>query len=456
GGFVDGALIDKIQVKRKGEVTLFNLKKYLNTGDESTVPAIQSLDEIFVPAALGLSSVHGVGEGGSDAEEDAFSDPSSIKVFGEVLRPVTFRYREGVNLIDAILKAGGVSRYGDLKKIRVVAGNDSKIFDLKKFLEMGDKKSLPELEEGATVYIPKKGEVIKDAVGDGSWHKLATKDTVKVLGSIRKPGRYKWSDQIDFMDYLTNAGGPSDNADLSKIQVLLPDEKGEAASQVFNLQQFIEQGGSWSKLPKIVGGASIIIPQVLGYPADAKTQWVNLPKEKAIYVMGSVTTPGRYAFSPGMGFLDVLAAADGPAQDADLSQLRIVHRSEGSPRVSKLDLVNYFETGDDSLLPEVKPGDSIFVPSRNRKWLEKKREDTVRVLGAVKTSGRYDFDSNMTILDLLAEAGGPTKTAHVEKIIIVNNSCCQNQAYTFDLMKFMRNPVASYLPVLRPGDTIYV
>ncbi|WBA83044.1 hypothetical protein [Endozoicomonas sp. GU-1] len=126
------------------------------------------------------------------------------------------------------------------------------------------------------------------------------------------------------------------------------------------------------------------------------------------------------------------------------------------PKVSKLDLVRYFQTGDDTLLPEVKPGDTIFFPSSERRWVEKDPEDTVRIMGAVYVAGRYDFTNNMTILDLLAEAQGPKETAYIEKILIVNSSCCENRSTTFDLMDFMKDPDASRLPVLRAGDTVFV
>lgn len=62
----------------------------------------------------------------------------------------------------------------------------------------------------------------------------------------------------------------------------------------------------------------------------------------------------------------------------------------------------------------------------------------------------------MNILDLLAEAGGPKDTAYIERIMIVNTSCCGDQAQTFDLRGYVKNPGQSPLPLLRPGDTVYV
>ena len=62
----------------------------------------------------------------------------------------------------------------------------------------------------------------------------------------------------------------------------------------------------------------------------------------------------------------------------------------------------------------------------------------------------------MTILDLLAQAGGPSDSAYLEKITVVNVSCCQNQARTFDLIEFSKTANIYQLPLLRAGDTIFI
>jgi hypothetical protein len=154
--------------------------------------------------------------------------------------------------------------------------------------------------------------------------------------------------------------------------------------------------------------------------------------------------------------LDILSAADGPSSGADLRNIRISHRNQKYAKVSKVDLALYFETGDESILPKVLPGDSIYIPQKDRGWLDQAPAQTIRVLGAVGRPGRYTFDDQMTILDLLAEAGGTAGGALVEKITIVNLSCCANQARVFDLTDFSKTADFTKLPVLRAGDTVYV
>lgn len=540
GGFLDGAQLDKLQLRRDGKKNVFNFKRYLDTGDPNVLPEIKSLDEIFVPTSPGLSSVHGEPRVVDDKAVDSVSDRTVIKVFGEVLRPVSFPYLEGVNVVDAILKGGGVSRYANVEQVRVLSGSEPQLFNLKAYLDSGKEGDLPLLQEGATVYVPKQvdsisgggrtvyvmGQVQKpgayetaknvtfldvlanaggpnryadirsvrilrkdgtvmpfnlqdftegrstvlppmepgDAVffpekgpeDDKSWLKLETSNALKILGAIKKPGRYEWAPSVDFMDYISNAGGPTAKADLARVKIIKPGPDNQRINIEFNLQEFIEIGGQWSDMPELSGGTTVVIPELPDNPTSNTSSWIKLPKENAIYIMGAVKAPGRYAFNEEMGFLDIITAANGPSEEADLSQIRVIHRNEGAPKVSKLNLLQYFETGDESLLPTVKTGDTIFFSSRKRKWVEKYPEDTVRIMGSVFKSGRYEFTNNMTILDLIAEAGGPKETAYIEKILIVNSSCCESRASTFDLVDFMKDPDASRLPVLRVGDTVFI
>jgi len=44
----------------------------------------------------------------------------------------------------------------------------------------------------------------------------------------------------------------------------------------------------------------------------------------------------------------------------------------------------------------------------------------------------------------------------VQRISVMNNSCCESQARTFDLLEFSQSADFSKLPVIRSGDTIFV
>ena len=316
----------------------------------------------------------------------------------------------------------------------------------------GLQKALPQIKPGDAIFVPEKTDI-----NEKSWLKVAPGRAVMVMGAVRIPGRYEWSDEMSLLDLIAHAGGPNERADIAKVQILTS-EGGQATPTLFDLDKFLHQGGALASLPRIRAGFTIMIPELPTDPSDNKSQWVRQSPDSSIYIFGQVGAPGRYAFNDQLGFIDILSAADGPTAAADLRNVRIAHRNGSTARVSKLDLAMYFETGDETLLPKVMPGDSIYLPEKNRPWLDEPKENTIRVLGAIARPGRYRFDSSMTLLDLLAEAGGPTNTAYIKKIVVINMAASGqgDQARSFDLDGFAKEPDFSQLPVLRAGDTVFI
>ncbi|WP_417347501.1 SLBB domain-containing protein [Ferrimonas sp.] len=538
GGLRPGAQLDRLQVQRGEQTIPFDYKAYLDSGADSLLPPLKSEDRLFVPA----SPLTGNVEVNFDARSliaggDGAGKREAITLFGEVRNPGTFSIKGEMNLVDALMRAEGVTRYGDVSHIRVITDNVPYLFDLKSYLDEGEAQTLPPVGPGTLVYVPiqvdvvsntqrtvyvmgevqqpgayetgdqvtfldllanaggptrfaetrnirllrqnqsvvevdllsytesrqsaplpniEPGDVIfvpeKTDVNEKSWLKIPSDRAIKIVGAMNKPGRYEWDDAMSFLDLFAHAEGPKQHANLAEIEILK--ESGE--KRLFDLDKFIKQGGSYSALPDLEAGDTIIVNELPWDPTDNKSSWIRQGPDSSIYVFGQVASPGRYAFTSQLSFLDILAAADGPTDEADLGQIRITHRDGSQARVTQLNLARYFETGDESVLPKVLPGDTIFLPQRDRQWLEKPAEQVVRLMGAVNKPGRYSFDDTMNLLDLLAEAGGPKENAYIEKIIVVQHSCCDPQARVFDLKEFVMRPNYAQIPVLRPGDTVYV
>ncbi|MDE1349470.1 SLBB domain-containing protein [Vibrio aestuarianus] len=538
GGLRSGAQLDKMQLKRGGEKSEFNYKAFLDSGNDNTLPKLQSLDTLFVPASPLVGNIEQEFDAAKLANSgDSADSRNAIKVFGEVNAPGSFTYQNSSDLVDILMRSGGVTRYAGVEQIRIITNNNPQIFNLKRYLDTGDSGLLPTLSPGTTIFVPKQEEEIKSganmvyvmgevarpgafegkkgatfmdilanaggptrfaesrqiriikangqvirfdltaytegltgenppsiASGDAifvpektdmnekSWLKVAPDRAVSVIGEVIRPGRVEWSDEMDLMDLLAHVGGPTLRADTTRIEVVTADNR----LHVFNLDAYIQKGAPTSELPLIRAGSIIRIHDLPQDPSDNKSQWVRQSSDASIYLFGQINAPGRYRFTTEMHFLDILSAADGPTKDADIHNIRITHRDKTYAQVSKLNLSLYFETGDENLLPKVKPGDTIYIPEKNRNWLDRSKESTVRVLGSVNKPGRYVFNDTMTILDILAEAGGPSDSAYLEKITVVNMSCCQGQARSFNLVEFSKTANIYQLPVLRAGDTIYI
>jgi protein involved in polysaccharide export with SLBB domain len=542
GGLRKGAQLDRVQLIRNKSTQVFNYKKYLDSGDSNLLPVLKSMDALFIPASPMTGNVEVDFDPSKVADSgDAANSRLSVKVFGEVNRSGSFSYREEMTIVDLLMRAGGVTRYAGVEKIRVIAQKQPVIFNLKQYLDSGDVKYLPSILPGATVFVPRQEEEIKtgahmvyvmgevahpgayegnaqvtlmdilanaggptrfaesrsiriikhdntiipfdltaftegnlignmpqiapgDAVfvpekvdmNEKSWLKVSPKRAVRVIGAVQRPGRIEWSDEMSLLDLLAHVGGPTARADTDNIELVIPQQEGGNVSLTFNLNTFIKQALDDAELPKISAGTTVFLQELPQDPANNKSQWVRQASHKSIYIFGQVGAPGRYRFTSDMNFLDLLSAADGPTQDADLRNIRINHRDNQNKGVSRLDLALYFETGDDALIPTISTGDTIYIPEKDRVWLDHSKESTVRVLGAVNKPGRYRFDDTMTLLDLLAQAGGANAQAHIQNITVVNLSCCKNQARSFDLSNFSQNASFDDLPVLRAGDTVYI
>lgn len=538
GGLRSGAQLDKMQLKRDGKKSEFNYKAFLDSGNDNALPKLRSLDTLFVPASPLVGNIEQEFDAAKLANSgDSADSRNAIKVFGEVNAPGSFTYQNSSDLVDILMRSGGVTRYAGVEQIRIITNNNPQIFNLKRYLDTGDSTLLPTLSPGTTIFVPKQEEEIKSganmvyvmgevarpgafegkkgatfmdilanaggptrfaesrqiriikangqvirfdltaytegltgvsppniASGDAifvpektdmnekSWLKVAPDRAVSVIGEVMRPGRVEWSDEMDLMDLLAHVGGPTLRADTTRIEVVTADNH----LHVFNLDAYIQKGAPTSELPLIRAGSIIRVHDLPQDPSDNKSQWVRQSSDASIYLFGQINAPGRYRFTTEMHFLDILSAADGPTKDADIHNIRITHRDKSYAQVSKLNLSLYFETGDENLLPKVKPGDTIYIPEKNRNWLDRSKESTVRVLGAVNKPGRYVFNDTMTILDILAEAGGPSDSAYLEKITVVNMSCCQGQARSFNLIEFSKTANIYQLPVLRAGDTIYI
>ena len=546
GGLAQGAQLDKLQIRRRNDVLTFDYKHYLDSGDLSTLPKLEPMDTIFVPASPLIGNVQVEFDARTlTAVGDSAEESSAIKVFGEVHRPGTFAFKGNASAMDMIMRAGGVTRYAGIEQIRVIHNGQPFPFNMREYLDTGNPSLLPDIHQGDTIFIPQAsdqvqsgartvyvmGEVFKpgamemkpntgfydllataggptrfaetrqirilrangsvepfdlqgyidghkrssiptikpgDAIlvpektdmNEKSWLDIHPSRAIRIIGAVNRPGRYEWSPEMNLMDLIAHAGGPLAAADTSHLQVL---SAGRAKGMrhmteaiTFDLKQFLDKGGDIRTIPRIHAGDTVVVPELPKDPNDNRSQWVRQSSDRSIYIFGQVGAPGRYAFNSELNFLDILSAAQGPTGRADLSQVRITHRGSGNDQVTQLNLHHYFQSGDESMLPVVMPEDVIYIPARDRRWLEKPKESVVRVLGAVARPGRYSFDSHMTILDLLAEAGGPKADALQDRIMVVNRVDGEAHSRLFDLVAFAKSGDFGSLPVIQAGDTLYV
>lgn len=436
GGVTRYAGIEQIRVIHNGKPYPFNMREFLDTGNPELMPDIRKGDVIFIP----------------QASEQVKSGARTVYVMGEVFKPGAMEMGENSGFYDLLATAGGPTRFAETRQIKIIrADGGVQPFDLQGYVDGQNRGRMPVIRPGDAILVPEKTDM-----NEKSWLKVHPNRAVRIIGAVNRPGRYEWASEMSLMDLIAHAGGPIASADTAHLQILQQRDGDRTNSVSFDLKAFLDKGGDIRKIPHIHAGDTVVIPELPKDPNDNRSQWVRQSSDRSIYIFGEVGAPGRYAFNNELNFLDILSAAQGPTGMADLSSVRITHRTGKATEVSHLNLHTYFQTGDEGMLPVVKNEDVIFIPKRDRAWLEKPKETVVRVLGAVARPGRYSFDNDMTVLDLLAEAGGPKNSSLQDRIMVINRIDGEAHSRLFDLVEFAKTGDYSQLPVLRAGDTVYV
>ncbi len=79
------------------------------------------------------------------------------------------------------------------------------------------------------------------------------------------------------------------------------------------------------------------------------------------YIWGQVRKPGLYIVPDDTDLLTILSLAGGPNERAKLSQIKIIRPTAGKNKVFMVNLAKYMQTGDEKMIPVLKPGDTIVV-----------------------------------------------------------------------------------------------
>lgn len=167
-------------------------------------------------------------------------------------------------------------------------------------------------------------------------------------------------------------------------------------------------------------------------------------------VLGVVTSPGVHAVGPTTRLAELLALSGGPvAQNAegesvslaDLSAATLVREGRPVP----VD-VQRAVTGDPRHNVRVRGGDLLYVPASTGQ--------RITVLGAVRTPRTIPFRPGISLVDVVAMAGGTTSDADAGDLRIVRGPLSRPALYHASLADVFAGRAAN--PPLRPGDIVFV
>jgi len=78
------------------------------------------------------------------------------------------------------------------------------------------------------------------------------------------------------------------------------------------------------------------------------------------------------------------------------------------------------------------------------------------IWGQVKNPGLYKIPDNTDLLTLISSAGGPTENAKLTKIKIVRPTAQGEKIIYVNLQKYMKTGDMKMIPIMQPGDTVFV
>ena len=187
---------------------------------------------------------------------------------------------------------------------------------------------------------------------------------------------------------------------------------------------------------RLTDGRFLVRPQVSIEVQEFRSQ--------SVYVQGEVGIPGEYPLTGSMTIVDVLAKAVlKPSAGEEVHINRRSSAIDGRPatggegsdveviRVRKADI----QTGRAARTVALRHGDTIFVP----------KAVSIFVTGQVRNPGPYTMEGDLTVLQAISLAGGPTEKAATNRTTILR----MEDGKELKIRVKMSD-------LVRPGDTIQV
>jgi len=171
---------------------------------------------------------------------------------------------------------------------------------------------------------------------------------ISILGQINRPGFLEVPHGIDLQGALWLAGGPTENADLTSVQIQRVGV-GAPVHLSFNVEKFLYEGRV-ADLVTMQEGDLVIVK--------------GAPDAEKVKVFGEVNSSGSYVQPYGATVLDMIYLAGGTTEEGTLSDVRWLRRVEGRVVEEKLDISGLLRAGRTDEIPLVGRGDVIIVQRR--------------------------------------------------------------------------------------------
>ena len=297
-----------------------------------------------------------------------------VNVMGEVKVPGTYFLSSLSSVYHALYRAGGFTELGSLRSIELIRnGKNIQSIDVYDLLVHGKSSEDVILQDGDVVLVP-----TYDIIVD-------------IAGKVKRPMKYEMKEGENVTNLLGFAGGFRGDAYTRNVNVVRRNGREYQVytvdSQEFDTFQLMD--------------------------TDSLTVGESINRyENRVEVKGAVYRPGAYQISEKMKTVSqLIELADGLMGDA-FTNRAIIHR-ERKDLTLEVIAVNLKDIINGSA-PDVElaPNDILYVSSIH----DINDLGTVTVHGEVARPGDFVYADNMTIEDLIIQAGGLLESASIAKV----------------------------------------
>ncbi len=383
----------------------------------------------------------------------------SISIAGNVTRPGQVTLATFNTVIDAIGAAGGISKSGTLRQIKLIRNNHTTIIDLYGILIYGSGTTDISLRDGDRIIVPPIGPTLAIA---GAAKRPAIYEILPARNTLSKD-QDSPSQRLSLNDMLDLAGGSLLPSQTRYIRLNLENKTADNVSDVTNSHD------------RIFGDGDILL-------INQPTQSGNEIRSGNIELIGETPQAGLFALAetPSLAYLlkneNALGANSYPLigviqrwnagqlskEFIAFSPLQIMsHKTD--VQLQESDIVTLFSRADILQLktPEEKntPDDGASdpdikspSPSIENDIKNFLIEHAVFLRGSIRSSGSYPIANETTLDDLLAVAGGASLEANIRNVEITQPRADKSTERT--QINLTSTPAS--LITLHPGDTVRV
>ena len=349
----------------------------------------------------------------------------SIQIFvvGHARAPGRYTVSSLSTLINALFAAGGPSKSGTMRDIRVIrSGETVGRFDMYDFLLRGDKSGDVRVMPEDVVFIPPVGAL------------------VALAGNVKTPAIYELKESKRLADLIEMAGGFTATADTQRVQIQRISETHEQVLLTADLRDAPNEHNF-----HLTDGDIIKVFPIV--------QRITNP----IYLEGNVLRPGTYEWREGIRVKDIVPSVDHllPETLMDFALIERLVAPDLHMEHFSFDIRKALVEGDESENVLLSPHDTIKVLN---KW-DVMPKKMVRITGAVNKPGQYEYRPSMRLSNLIELAGGFKRYAYTKEAELTRVTPTEQGPLTEQLMvslepQALADPASDV--VLQEDDYVFV